>query len=85
MSRSRSSVGEPIAPRTLPPPRPRATYPDGIGAQGQSLGALEGRFGALDADALAAIEAAQEDPLMAVVAHVSVDSLEQARARLGLP
>lgn len=46
--------------------------------------ALEGRFGALAADTLAAIEAAQEDALMAVVAHVSVDSLEQARARLGL-
>lgn len=46
--------------------------------------ALEGRFGALPEDVLVGIEAAQEDALVAVVAHVTTDSLDEARARLGL-
>ena len=44
--------------------------------------ALEGRFGALPDDLLAAIEAAREDALVAVVAHVTTDTLDEARARL---
>ncbi len=46
--------------------------------------ALEGRFGALSDDVLAALARADEATLLALVAHVATDSLEQARARLGL-
>jgi predicted transposase YdaD len=47
--------------------------------------ALEGRFGALPEDMLAALGEAQEATLHEIVAHIATDSLEQARARLGLP
>ncbi len=46
--------------------------------------ALEGRFGALSDDVRAALAQADEATLLALVAHVATDSLEQARARLGL-
>jgi len=46
--------------------------------------ALEGRFQTLDADILQAIGTADEATLKAIVAHVSSDTLEQVRARLGL-
>ena len=46
--------------------------------------ALEGRFGPLPEDVLAALAQADEATLLALVAHIATDSLEQARARLGL-
>ena len=46
--------------------------------------ALEGRFGALGDDMLAAIDSADAETLKAVVSHVCVDTLTQVRARLGL-
>lgn len=46
--------------------------------------ALEGRFGALSDEMLAAIDSANAATLTAVIAHVGVDTLAQARARLGL-
>jgi phage-related tail protein len=46
--------------------------------------ALEGRFGALGEDVLAALGSAGEAALRDLVAHVSTDTLEQARGRLGL-
>lgn len=46
--------------------------------------ALEGRFQTLSADILQALGAADEATLKAIVAHVSSDTLEQARARLSL-
>lgn len=46
--------------------------------------ALEGRFGTLDEDILAAIQAADEAALEALIAHITSDTLEQVRARLGL-
>lgn len=46
--------------------------------------ALEGRFQTLSADILQALGTADEATLKAIVAHVSSDTLEQARARLGL-
>ena len=60
-------------------------------AQGMAQGerqmarvALEGRFGTLNDDILAAIEAADEATLRALVGNVASDDLQQARARLGL-
>ncbi|HEY7347203.1 MAG TPA: hypothetical protein VH599_02705 [Ktedonobacterales bacterium] len=46
--------------------------------------ALEGRFGTLSDDLLAALETADQETLEGVVAHISTDTLEQTRARLGL-
>jgi predicted transposase YdaD len=46
--------------------------------------ALEGRFGALDAEVLAALAAADEATQRDLVAHVATDTPEQMRARLGL-
>jgi hypothetical protein len=46
--------------------------------------ALEGRFGTLGGDILAAIEAADEATLRVLVGNVTSDDLQQARARLGL-
>ena len=46
--------------------------------------ALESRYGTLAEDLLAALNAADEAALRDVVAHIGTDSLEQARARLGL-
>lgn len=46
--------------------------------------ALEGRFGTLSDDMLAAIRAADMAALKKVIAHITSDTLEQARARLGL-
>ena len=53
-------------------------------AQQMAQVALEGRFGPLAADVLAALRTADEAALQEVVAHVAGDSLEQMRARLGL-
>lgn len=46
--------------------------------------ALEGRFGPLTEDVLAALHRADDAILRALVAHVTADSLEQVKARLGL-
>ena len=46
--------------------------------------ALEGRFGTLPADLLAALGKSDEGTLREVVAHIATDALEQVRARLGL-
>lgn len=46
--------------------------------------ALEGRFGNLDKDILAALKTADEATLKALVANSSTDTLAQVRARLGL-
>lgn len=46
--------------------------------------ALEGRFGTLSADMLSALASADQAALEEVVAHISTDTLEQTRARLGL-
>jgi len=46
--------------------------------------ALEGRFGPLSADLLAALQTANEATLLDVVAHLSTDTLEQIRVRLRL-
>lgn len=46
--------------------------------------ALEGRFGKLPEDLLAALTAADEATLDAIVTHITTDSIEQVRARLGL-
>ena len=46
--------------------------------------ALEGRFGTLDEEMLAALRAADEAMLKALVAHITSDTPEQIRARLGL-
>ncbi|HEU5366936.1 MAG TPA: hypothetical protein VFU69_00665, partial [Ktedonobacterales bacterium] len=46
--------------------------------------ALEGRFQTLSDDILQALGTADEATLKAIVAHVSSDTLEQVRARLGL-
>ncbi len=46
--------------------------------------ALEGRFGPLSEDVLAALSQASEDMLQDVFAHAATDSLEQMRTRLGL-
>jgi hypothetical protein len=45
---------------------------------------LEGRFGSLTADLLAALNTADTSILKELVAHVSTDSLEQVRQRLGI-
>lgn len=46
--------------------------------------ALEGRFGPLGEDVLAALGQASEATLPEVVAHITTDPVEQVRARLGL-
>jgi len=46
--------------------------------------ALEARFGPLEADIQAALNTADEATLKALAAHISTDSLEEMRARLGL-
>jgi len=46
--------------------------------------ALEGRFHTLSADILQALGTADEATLRAIVAHVSSDTLDQVRSRLGL-
>ncbi len=56
-------------------------------AQGErrmAQAALEGRFGALDADLLAALGAADEATLAALMAHIATDTLERVRSRLSL-
>ena len=45
---------------------------------------LEGKFGTLSDDLLTALEAASPETLEDIVAHISTDTLEQARERLGL-
>ncbi|HEY7358052.1 MAG TPA: hypothetical protein VH590_16345 [Ktedonobacterales bacterium] len=46
--------------------------------------ALEGRFGTLSDELLAALKTADETTLESIVAHITSDTLEQIRARLGL-
>jgi hypothetical protein len=46
--------------------------------------ALEGRFGTLSDDILAALKTTDEATLEAIVAHITSDTPEQVRARLGL-
>lgn len=46
--------------------------------------ALEGRFGTVDEDVQAALQAADETTLRLLVAHLSTDTIEHVRARLGL-
>lgn len=53
-------------------------------ARRMALVALVGRFGPLSEDVSAAVGAADEATLEAVVAHIASDTLEEMRARLGL-
>ena len=60
-------------------------------AEGKAVGlaqalklALEGRFGVLSADLVAAIDSVDEAQLVLALPHVGTDSLELARARFGL-
>ncbi|HEX6798120.1 MAG TPA: hypothetical protein VF116_10465 [Ktedonobacterales bacterium] len=47
--------------------------------------ALEGRFGTpLDPQILAALENAEEDVCKAILAHVTTDTLDDVRVRLGI-
>lgn len=46
--------------------------------------ALEGRFGALDADILAALNAANEQVLLEIIAGLTSETLQRVRQRLGL-
>jgi predicted transposase YdaD len=46
--------------------------------------ALEGRFGTLSEDLLAAVRMADEAVLREIVAHIGTDSLQQVRQRLGM-
>ena len=47
--------------------------------------ALAARFGPLGDDVRAAISRADETTLLVVIAHYATETLEQVRARLGLP
>jgi hypothetical protein len=53
-------------------------------ARRMAQAALEGRFGKLSAELVAAIAAADEATLLDIVAHAATETLEQVRARLGL-
>jgi hypothetical protein len=53
-------------------------------AQRMARRALESKFGALSDDVLAALDTADQETLEDIVAHISADTLEQARARLKL-
>lgn len=60
-------------------------------AEGKSEGerelarvALEGRFGALSEDVLAALAHADQETCRDIVAHLTTDTLNEARAQLGL-
>jgi len=55
-----------------------------LGEQRMARVALEGRFGPLNEDVLAAIERTKTATLEALVAHLASETLEQVRARLGL-
>ena len=46
--------------------------------------ALEGRLGTLRADMVDALQTADDETLVAVMAHIASDSPEQVRQRLGL-
>lgn len=45
---------------------------------------LEGRYGTLDADIIAALATADEATCRAIVAHLTTDTMEAVRQRLGL-
>ena len=45
---------------------------------------LEGRFGVLQGDIVAALKRADEATLRALIRHVSSETMEQVRQRLGL-
>ena len=53
-------------------------------ARGMARAAIEGRFGALSDDLATAVQAADEATLLDLVGHISTETLEQVRARLGL-
>jgi len=48
------------------------------------LVALEGRFGSLSEDVRTAVATTDETTLRELMAHLTTESLEQVRARLGL-
>lgn len=54
------------------------------GARAMALEALEGRFGALPEDAVAAVQRADEATLRAIMRHLATESWAQVRERLGL-
>ncbi len=54
------------------------------GMRETALVVLEGRFGPLSDDVLAALHTVDAALLRTLLAHVAVDSLEDVRARLGL-
>jgi len=54
------------------------------GAQRMAQRALEGRFGTVPQDVLDALAQADEATLEAIVLHITTDTIEQVRARLGL-
>lgn len=54
------------------------------GAREMARAGLEGRFGALSEDVLSALASADQETCRALVAHLTTDTLEEARARLGL-
>lgn len=53
-------------------------------ARRMARSALEGRFGPLSDDLLAAISTADEVALQEIVAHVAAETVEQVRERLGI-
>jgi predicted transposase YdaD len=54
------------------------------GAQRMAQRALEGRFGTVPQDVLDALVQADETTLEAIVLHITTDTIEQVRERLGL-
>jgi hypothetical protein len=52
--------------------------------QEMARAALEGRFGQVDREVLQALAAADKATLLELLRHISTDSLEQVRTRLGL-
>lgn len=53
-------------------------------AQHLAQRALEGRFGTVPEDILAALSQADEAALEAIVLHITTDTIDQVRERLGL-
>lgn len=54
------------------------------GEQRMAQRTLEGRFGTLSQDVLDALKLADEATLEAIVLHVTTDTIDQVRERLGL-
>lgn len=55
-----------------------------IGMRNTVRGVLEGRFATLPDDVIATLQAADETTLNIIIMHITTDTLEQVRARLGL-